>query len=151
MLKFLYKQVIESITNTMQKIKHFLESEKGKNLLIIFIVILVGLGSFGLGRLSKSQENRKLEILYENLPQNTSVTTSNPLNLSQNSPNSLNKANNSSNVENTLKRGYVASKIGSKYYPIDCPAGDKLKESNKIYFSTEKEAIEAGYTKSSSC
>lgn len=151
MLKFLYKQVIESITNTMQKIKHFLESEKGKNLLIIFIVILVGLGSFGLGRLSKSQEDRKLEVLYENLPQNTSVTTSNPLNLSQNSPNSLNKANNSSNVENTLKRGYVASKIGSKYYPIDCSAGDKLKESNKIYFSTEKEAIEAGYTKSSSC
>lgn len=135
----------------MKKIKYFLESEGGKNILIVFIVILVGLGSFGLGRLSKGQEDKKLDILYQNLSQNNLVTNSSPLNLSSNSSNILNKGTNPSNTTTSSKKGYIASKIGSKYYPIDCSAGEKLKESNKIYFSTEKEAIEAGYTRSSSC
>ena len=37
----------------MEKIKRFWESEQGKDILIVIIVILVGLGSFELGRLSK--------------------------------------------------------------------------------------------------
>ena len=35
------------------KIKEFLNSDKGKDLFIILIVILVAFGSFGLWRLSK--------------------------------------------------------------------------------------------------
>lgn len=135
----------------MQKIKHFIESEKGKNLFIIFIVILVGLGSFSLGRISKNEENKEIKLLYQDLNDNSPITTSNSLNSSQNTSNSLNTVKDQLNTENTLKKGFVASKIGSKYYPVGCSAGEKLKESNKIYFSTEREAIEAGYTKSSSC
>jgi hypothetical protein len=39
----------------MEKIKQFVESEKGKDIMLVIIVILVGLASFELGRLSKAQ------------------------------------------------------------------------------------------------
>ena len=41
----------------MQKIKLFIESEKGEDILVVLIVILVGIGSFELGRLSKSDRS----------------------------------------------------------------------------------------------
>ncbi|MDQ5922471.1 MAG: Ada Zn binding protein [Patescibacteria group bacterium] len=151
MLKFSYKQVLVSIANIMQKIKYFLESDKGKSLITVIIVVLVGIGSFGLGRLSKSQENKGIDILYRDI--NSFIPTNSPdkPNLSSNSLNSVDTGKSPSKPENSSKKGFVASRIGSRYYPLDCPAGDKLKQENKIYFSTEKEAIEKGYTKSSSC
>ena len=53
-----------SINDSIEKIKQFWVSEKGKDLLIVIIVILVGLGSFELGRLSK--ENNSPKITCEN-------------------------------------------------------------------------------------
>ena len=40
---------------------------------------------------------------------------------------------------------FVASKTGKKYYLIDSAAGQKIKEENRVYFKTEKEAEKAGY------
>ena len=48
----------------MEKIKQFIGSEKGKDILIVIIVILVGLGSFELGRLSKENDSEGLKIDY---------------------------------------------------------------------------------------
>jgi hypothetical protein len=48
----------------MEKIKHFIESEKGKDIFVVLIVILVGLGSFELGRLSKENSSSGLKIEY---------------------------------------------------------------------------------------
>lgn len=151
MLKFPYKQVLVSIANIMQKIKYFLESDKGKNFLVILIVILVGIGSFGLGRLSKSQEYKGIDLLYKDKDSLLPSNTSNTANLSPVTSFNPKNTNTTSKSEKSLKKGFVASRIGSRYYPLDCPAGDKLKPENKIYFDTEKEAIEKGYTKSSSC
>jgi hypothetical protein len=44
-------------------VKQFVESDKGKDILVIIIIILVGLGSFELGRLSKSDTNSGIKIL----------------------------------------------------------------------------------------
>ena len=44
-------------------IKNCIESEKGKDILIVIIVILVGLGSFELGRLSKENSSSGVKIL----------------------------------------------------------------------------------------
>jgi hypothetical protein len=118
----------------MQKIKQILESDRGKSILIISIVILVGIGSFELGRLSKGKEDNTLKLVYTDLTQNTSLNTSG----AQNS--SLKSSFTAPTTQSTNKGGFVASKIGSKYYPTGC-----------VYFATEKEAIEKGYTMSSSC
>ncbi len=46
---------------------------------------------------------------------------------------------------------FVASKQGKKYFPVDCGSSKTIKEQNRVYFSTEAEAITAGYEKSKSC
>ena len=124
----------------MEKIKQFLESEIGKDILTVSIVILVGLGSFGLGRLSNTSS----------LPQIKANSTL----ASINTVASVNKASDNTSSTTTKKTNsgnYFASKNGKKYYPLGCSAGNTIKEENKIYFATEAEATAAGYEKSASC
>ncbi|MDQ5954256.1 MAG: hypothetical protein QG583_184, partial [Patescibacteria group bacterium] len=56
----------------MEKIKHIItnsvESDNGKDILTVFIIILVGLGSFGLGRLSTSDNNSGISVEYTKEP-----------------------------------------------------------------------------------
>ena len=134
----------KSINNSMEKIKQFLENEKGKDVLIIIIVILVGLGSVELGRLSKEANSSSIKIQYGN-QQKTSA-------LSSIEPNSdiFNNSQTNSAISNSGKN-FFASNRGSKYYPIGCSAGKTIKQENRIYFATGEEAQTAGYALSSSC
>jgi hypothetical protein len=119
----------------MEKIKQFfketLQSEKGKDVLVVIIVILVGTGSFELGRLSKENASESLKIL-------PAVAT---------------ETNVSKTVFDTNSTGknFFASSKGSKYYTTNCSAGKTIKTENRIYFTTGEEAQAAGYSLSSSC
>ncbi|MDQ5954814.1 MAG: hypothetical protein QG583_742 [Patescibacteria group bacterium] len=136
----------------MEKIKHIItnsvESDTGKDILTVFIIILVGLGSFGLGRLSTSTNNSGISVEYIKEP---SLPTS------SNAISALNTVQNTKTEPNTPKPKkaqfgvYFASNRGSKYYSIGCSGGKTLKEENKIYFQTKEEAEKAGYEISSSC
>jgi len=44
------------------------------------------------------------------------------------------------------EKKFVASKAGKKYYPMDAPQGQKIKEENRLYFKTAEEAEAAGYS-----
>ncbi len=125
----------------MEKIKYFLESEKGKNILIILVIILVGLGSFELGRMSVKEVKNDSNIGFSSQEANVIKSTQNEL---------LEQKYEFKGVDLNGKE-YFASKRGSKYYPFGCSAGKSIKEENRIYFSNEEEAIKAGYSKSSSC
>jgi len=46
---------------------------------------------------------------------------------------------------------FLASVNGSKYYPKSCSATSQVKEENRIWFATQKEAEEAGYGPSVQC
>lgn len=59
--------------------------------------------------------------------------------------------NNQNKDNNLIKDGYVASKIGKKFYPISCKASESLSEKNKIYFNSEDQAKKEGYTLSERC
>lgn len=132
----------------MEKIKSFLESRQGKDIFIIMIIVLVGLSSFELGRLSKNTSNSGIKIEY---PKKEDTQTANILNSMPNlSSNSLNSGV-SSKKEVKTEGSYFASKIGHKYYSISCSAGKNIKLENRIYFSTKTEAEKAGYALSSSC
>ena len=126
----------------MEKIKLFLQSEKGKDLMVIIIVILVGLASFGLGRLSSVNKGSGVKIEYtgsQNLqPANTISSTNNLMSKTvfDTNPNSKN---------------FFASNRGKRYYGVGCEAGKSIKKENRVYFSTASEAEKAGYTLSSSC
>jgi len=121
----------------MEKIKAFIESEKGKDILTIIIVILVGLGSFELGRLSKEDESSGIKIEYTNQ--------------AENQPANVISVINSTKKENVSGKNFFASNSGTKYYSIGCSAGRDIKQENKVYFATKEEAEKAGYELSSSC
>lgn len=133
----------------MEKIKHFIKSEKGKDILIIIIIILVGLSSFQLGRLSKENTSNPNGIRIEYPLNDTNI----PLeaNLSQLNSNNTLKTAPINQTTNQTTGNYFASKRGKKYYPVGCSAGNTIKQENKIYFSTSTEAEKAGYTLSGSC
>ncbi len=125
----------------MEKIKSFIESDKGKDILVIIIIILVGLGSFELGRLSKEMPSG-LKIEYNGGEANAiGAIDQNLATLPQNSNDS--QKSNSGN--------FFASSRGSKYYSISCGAGKTIKEENRIYFATSLEAEKSGYVLSNSC
>ncbi|MDA1335213.1 MAG: hypothetical protein O2794_04385 [bacterium] len=46
---------------------------------------------------------------------------------------------------------FVASKNGSKYYPIDCKSANRINDENKIFFESESEATDSGFERTSSC
>jgi len=138
----------------MEKIKQFIESEKGKDILTIFIVIFVGTGSFFLGRLSKVQ-NSGIKVEY---PANYQTQA----NLSQIKTNTGQNTTSSGQQAVTANTGQVpplagqagnffASSRGHKYYSLGCSAGKTIKQENRIYFATSTDAEKAGYTLSSSC
>lgn len=47
--------------------------------------------------------------------------------------------------------GFVASKNGTKYYLSSCSGAGRIKESNKVWFTSKEDAETAGYTPASNC
>jgi len=145
----------------MEKIKRFIESEQGKDIFIVLIVLLVGVASFGLGRLSKNDENKGIKIEYRDQSGNALKASENAIldpNLSNSTtssftPEELLLANPNLSTEKALSemKQYFASKRGKKYYPTGCSAGKSIKTENRIYFDTSEQAEKAGYSLSASC
>lgn len=117
-----------------QTITTSIESDKGKDILTVIIIILVGLSSFGLGRLSKSNTSSGIKIEYGEELNNQGANVISTVSEAK-----------------TASGSYFASNRGSKYYPISCSAGKDIKMENRIYFNTKEEAEGAGYALSSSC
>ncbi len=128
----------------MEKIKQFIENEKGKDILIVIIVILVGLISFELGRLSKGNTSSGIKIEHSNELQGQEAAAI----LSENS---LSASSDTTATQNSVGKNFFASSRGTKYYPLGCSAGKTLKQENRVYFATREDAEKAGYALSSSC
>ncbi len=126
----------------MQKIKLFIESDKGKDILIVCIVILVGICSFYLGRLSNQSSNNGLKIDFKGQEATAIGATEPKIELNT----SINER-----INNEARGSYFASKRGKKYYSTGCSAGKSIKNENRIYFNSTTEAEKAGYSFSTSC
>lgn len=122
----------------MNKIKEFLESGSGRSLFTILIIILVGLSSYGLGRLSKNVPKEGIRIEYRE-----------PIAASVGGETGEVATKSLANI--TTPKTFFASVRGKKYYSIGCSGGKTIKQENKIYFSTKEEAEGAGYELSATC
>ena len=129
-----------SIHPILEKIKAFILQTESETYLMVVVIILVGLAGFGLGKLSNAGEGRAIIIQTGNA-QNLQTTSSS------------NTQNTASAIEAfTANTGsFVASKNGTKYYLPGCSGVGRIQDQNKVYFTTEQEAIDAGYTKASGC
>lgn len=118
----------------MEKIKLFLESQKGKDIMTVLIVIFVGLASFGLGRLSvNDNKGGALEVDLSDSPKPALKSDLEPI------------------MGTNSTKQYFASSKGKKYYTVNCSAGGTIKEENKVWFTSKEDAEKAGYTLSTSC
>jgi hypothetical protein len=101
----------------------------------IIIIILVALASFGLGRLSKIEENRPPVRLIDNsraMPATANNAVQHPM-------------------LNTEAGKYVSSKSGAKYHLPWCSGAQRIKEENKIWFDSKETAERAGYSPAVNC
>jgi hypothetical protein len=94
------------------------------DIIIAVVIILVALIGFGLGRLSVIRE-QKIPAVIENTP----------------------AAASSANTEKL----YVASKNSDKYHYPWCSGAQRIKEENKVWFSSKEEAEKAGYSPATNC
>jgi hypothetical protein len=114
----------EKITRFASIIKFHLEGNLG----VMIIIVLVGLGGFGLGRLSSANEEGSAAVQIVN--QEASVS--------------------SATIRETS--GVLVGSInGSKYHFPWCPGAKQMKEENKVWFDSVEEAERAGYTPAANC
>lgn len=95
-----------------------------------FVIILVGISSFGLGYLYKgvsANDKSVKDITIED------------------------KDIKNTNDNVIVEKNYVASKNGKMFYPSGCSSANRIKEENRVWFSTSEEAISSGYELSSTC
>ncbi len=116
----------ESIKYLANKIKLIGEFVQKDDIFVILLIIFISFASFGLGRLSKIDENKT------------------PLHIN-------NSALISESVQNNIKGEYVASKTGSKYHLPWCSGAQRISEKNKIWFVSKEEAESRGYTPAKNC
>ncbi len=120
-----------SIWEIIYKIKQGIEN---REFLIALLVLLVSLGSFGLGRLSKIEETKEpvrieYDVQKKTTEQSATVSLSAPL----------------------TEKLFVASKNGTKYHHPWCSGAERISEANKIWFNSKEEAEKAGYTPAQNC
>lgn len=146
-----------SIPKIAEKIKSLAQNSRNKDILSIIVIIIVSFGSFFLGRNSTTNTKTSQVQIFEAkgiVEKNFEKPTSNTNTTSQSitTDNPVANAGASTGDQNIYAKGnYLASSRGKKYYPIDCPAAQNIKEANRIYFKTAGEAETKGYTLSSSC
>ena len=131
------------------KVKEW-RSEHAQTLYIGAVVLLVGVGSFGLGRLSIIWPKKEpIEITTWGNPLEEGSRASEAAGNAQNSPSTAPKQ---AAVVNAITEGkYVASRKGTSYHYPWCPGAKQIKEENKIYFNTKEEAEKAGYKPAGNC
>ena len=137
-----YNQVSMSIPNIFHKIKSKSLIDKS-TIMYLFIIVGVGIGSFGLGRLSVVNTDK------DSVDNGISILSNKALlgdaNIKENDSKLIEPIN------NVKEKRYVASKNGKMYYSPGCSGASRIKPENQIWFSTSQDAEKSGYSKSKSC
>ena len=138
-----------------EKVKELRQRLDSRELYTMLLIVVVGFGSFCLGRLSKFSE-AKTPLRIEQI---ASALAASPL--EKGATAALAEAV----VDSPLSRGalpssagwvlpggqFVSSKGGAKYHFPWCAGASQIAEKNKLWFNSVEEARKAGYTPASNC
>jgi hypothetical protein len=116
----------------LEKLKSFLGDDRS---FYGLLVIIVGAGSFLLGRLSTPSA--------QTISQERVRITQQEIEFVQ--------ENNDLSLGNADILSVVASRSGTRYHLPDCPGASQIKESNRVVFESPELARAAGYTPASNC
>jgi len=115
-----------------------------EDLFVIALILLVGFGGFGLGRLSTLEEGRHPIIIDDRVSQF-------PISNFQNNRKDGISDSQTATVISFSEKQYVASVKGKKYHFPWCSGAQRIKEGNKIWFGSKEEAERAGYEPAKNC
>jgi len=110
-----------------KKIKEVLATSWIDEVMWVAIIMFVGLGSFSLGMI-----HERKQYLEQN-PVEVSYSTEALL---------LWEAYQNINQQD---QNFFASKSGSIVYPAGCTKGDRVKEENRVFFTSAEQAVNEGY------
>lgn len=127
---------LSSILNNLRE----LVKDNQNDLILVFGVILISLISFGAGRLTAPISVAPEEIVIEKVDPNDA-----------NYKASAGQVLGEGESDEKLNTGYVASVNGTKYHLPECSGAKRIKEENKIWFSSKEEAERMGYTPAANC
>lgn len=122
------------LTDRWNKINAWIRTNQS-DLFIAALIFLVGLGSFGLGRLSAVWP-RKEPLTIQEVATTTTAGEGTATVLGSTFP---------------TQGKYVASKSGKVYHYPWCPGAARIKEENKIWFQTKQEAEGRGLRPAGNC
>jgi len=123
----------------VNKIPEILQSRKAKDVLLVAVVLLLALCSFGLGRLSVPERSQAVALFG---PQGDAAEALVTVHGS---------IQDTEHVTGTATGEYVASKNGTAYHLPWCGGAARIKEENKVWFATKTEAEAAGYKPAANC
>ncbi|MBI2610286.1 hypothetical protein HYW53_03945 [Candidatus Giovannonibacteria bacterium] len=130
------------IREKIEKIKFsFLPHEN--DIIFVLAVILIGVIGFGLGRISVSKEKYAIKIEQNKIEQKKAQKT-------DDQSAAIIKAGESAQVAKKNEQ-FVGSKNGDVFHLPSCPGAKRIKEENKIYFTSKENAEKAGYRPAENC
>ncbi len=128
-----------SIHNFVIKIKGRVGEHK-KSLILGGILALTAILSFYIGYVARAEGHKE-----------SLVAITCPANAYLDSGALAEYPTTSSLMSHATTGAYVASKNGKKYYPASCSAANRIKDQNKIFFTTTRDAEQAGYSVGAGC
>lgn len=109
------------------------------------LIIVVGVASFGLGRLSVGE--MAADTPQEAFSAYTRILPSEGPSEGENGASEAPREVTASSTE----KAYVASKNSTKYHLPWCSGALRIAEENKVWFASKEEAEAAGYTPAANC
>lgn len=139
------------LSNLNLKVKFFRERLFGfwrnneREIILAVGVLLAVLIAFGAGILAGNRRENKPPAIEEPKIEETISA------LRQNLETFKNEDEKQPRSDTAAAKNFVASKNGKYYYPLDCAGVKKIKEENKIYFTTKEQAEQKGLKPSPYC
>lgn len=146
-----------NIYELREEIKSLRDRLNAREVYTALLILVVGFGSFGLGRLSNLDEGKSPIRIEQTLPTQTASVASVPPLLRGEDKGGVFSSVKDEGLKikdnGTLAPAgqLVASKSGEKYHFPWCSGAQRISEANKIWFDSVEEARKAGYTPASNC
>ena len=130
------------LSNSIEKVKRIIEANKS-DLFVAFIIFLVGMIGFGLGRLSVVWPEKE-PITIENVLEKQYISV-------ESEAKNTYPSKTTAAIANTIQGQLVGSKSGTAYHFPWCSGAQRIKEENKIWFTSKEEAEKKGYRPAGNC
>ncbi len=135
-----------SIPAFVEKIKTW-AGERRTTLIFIGILTLVAISSFYLGYIARLETSDSTPEALKPFENSLSVSEGDQVAGAGNTP----TLSDLTTPLGASSGSFIASKNGTKYYPVACASAKRIKDANKVFFTTAKDAEKEGYTLASGC